>query len=90
MFELHHLINILMMWIKRNIVLLDIYYYMPDHTNLVQEFIWQTEDTTPNLPRVHKFLGYWKENIDATIQQILISIDGKAAYRNVDVEKYLN
>jgi len=79
-----------MMWIKRNIVLLDIYYYMPDHTNLVQEFIWQTEDNTPELPRDHKFLGYWKENIDATIQQILISIDGKAEYRNVDVEKYLN
>ena len=43
---------------------------MPDPPDLIQEFIWQTDDITPELPRVHKFLNYWKENIDAALEAL--------------------
>lgn len=46
---------------------------MPAHPLLVNEFVWQTEDIVPDIPKVHKFLKFWKENNLAVIQQILIS-----------------
>ena len=59
-----------MVWIKKNVVTVDILYYMPDFNDIVQEFIWQTPDITPELPRVHKFLNHWHKNIDAVIKEV--------------------
>jgi uncharacterized protein Usg len=60
------------MWIRKSIVTVDILYYMPDHSSILQEFIWQTEDIVPEIPRVHMFLNYWKNNIEATINRVFI------------------
>ena len=60
------------MWIRKSIVTVDILYYMPDYSSILQEFIWQTEDIVPEIPRVHLFLNYWKNNIDATINRVFI------------------
>ena len=38
-------------------------YYIPDYMNLVNEFIWQTEDQLPEYPRITRFLNYWDKNI---------------------------
>ena len=35
-------------------------------------FIWQTDDVRPEYPRVHKFLNYWHDNIEAVIEEIEI------------------
>jgi uncharacterized protein Usg len=73
------------MWIRKNLVLVDVFYYMPDPPHLIQEFVWQTNDITPNLPRVHKFLNYWKDNIDAVIQDVHVSYaDGQGGIRIAD------
>lgn len=50
-----------------------IYYYMPDHSHLIQEFLWQTVDQNPDFPRIHKFLDHWKNHIEARIQAIYLS-----------------
>ena len=50
---------------KKSIVTIDVFYYLPEYTNILQEFVWQTEDIVPEYPRVHQFLNYWKENIKA-------------------------
>ena len=63
-----------MIVLKNKVVTLDLFYYMPDHNSLIQEFIWQTMDITPELPRIHRFLSYWREHIEATIAEINISI----------------
>lgn len=34
--------------------------------------MWQTEDIAPRLPRIHKFLNYWQENIDGLIKEIVL------------------
>ncbi len=57
---------------KKSIVTVDVFYYMPDYTNILQEFVWQTEDVVPDCPRVHKFLNYWKDNINALISEVII------------------
>jgi uncharacterized protein Usg len=60
---------------------------MPDHPSLLQEFIWQTEDTIPELIRIHRFLNHWQRNIDAAIQQIMLAVEDNYrtnGYRRVD------
>lgn len=49
-----------------------IYYYMPDHAFLLQEFIHQQYDIAPKYPELNKFLSYWHKNIDAVIKEVLM------------------
>ena len=64
-------------------VTVDIFYYMPDHNSIIQEFIWQTTDLIPGYPRVHKFLNFWRTDIDAIIKEIIIMEQNLHEYRNV-------
>jgi len=71
------------------LVTLQIYYYLPDFNNIVQEFIWQYTDVKPEFNRTHSFLSYWHENIDAEIQNIYLAhcdYWGNKIYRNVTNE----
>ena len=62
-----------MILIRRKIlVTLNVYYWMPDYENILQQFIWQTIDDKPKYPRIHKFLDYWHNNIDAVVSEIQI------------------
>lgn len=61
---------------KRNVVL-QLIYYMPDHPSLLQEFTWGYTDSVPELRRTHGFLNYWRRNIQATINKVLISVDDR-------------
>ena len=67
-------------------VLLKVYYFIPEHPSLLQEFSWGFDDRIPELVRTHKFLHHWHKNIDAVISEVLISISGGYAksYRSVD------
>ena len=51
---------------------LQIYYYMPDYSSLINEFVYQLLDINPSYPQSHKFLLFWKDNIDAIIKEINI------------------
>ena len=72
---------------KKHLVLVNVNYFMPDYNSIVQEFIWQTEDYIPQLPRTHKFLIYWKDNIDAVINEVSVSYerDYKYVYGNFNI-----
>ena len=61
-----------MILIKNTIVTVNVFYWMPDYHHILQEFIWQTYDVTPEYPRVHNFLNYWHDNIEAVIEEIEI------------------
>ena len=69
---------------RRSIVTLDVLYYMPDYSDIVQEFLWQTLDVVPELPRVHRFLNYWKVHIEAPIKEIQVSYSGINEQRVVE------
>jgi uncharacterized protein Usg len=65
----------------------EVLYYMPDHPSLLQRFTWQTLDIAPEYPRVHKFLDFWRREIDAVIHSVAISAVGivapaKVQFRN--------
>ena len=72
-------------WLDQRITTIQIYYWIPEHKNLLQEFVWQTEDLIPEFPKIHKFLWHWKKNIIAPIESIHISHQdsfGKTEYIN--------
>ena len=49
---------------RKVLVSLRVFYYMPDHRSIIQEFIWQTEDVKPKYPRVNKYLNFWRIQIE--------------------------
>ena len=49
-------------------------YSLPDYPHLVNEFVWQFEDITPELLRFNTFIDYWQKNIEAEIRCIEVSI----------------
>ena len=56
----------------KTLVTLNVFYWMPDYENILQQFIWQTMDVKPKYPRVHRFLNYWHNNIDAIVNEVVI------------------
>lgn len=78
---------------QTQLITVDIFYFMPDHPSLVQEFMWQTEDVAPELKRVHRFLNHWKNNIDAVIQEIILcgaNYNTSRSFRSIDEVFRLN
>jgi uncharacterized protein Usg len=51
----------------------EVLYYLPDHPSLLQSFIWQTLDLAPTYPRIHKFLDYWRAEIEAVIHSVRLA-----------------
>lgn len=51
----------------------EVLYYMPDHPTLLQSFIWQTLDLAPQYPRIHRFLDFWRREIDAVIHSVRLA-----------------
>ena len=70
-----------MILIKNTIVTLNVLYWMPDYTHILQEFIWQTVDVRPEYPRVHRFLNYWHDNIEAVISEVNIADNYVTSYK---------
>ena len=76
---------------RRELVFVGITYYIPDYTNILNEFHWQVEDVVPDIPRVHEFLNYWKKNIEATIKMIEVSSSiTESKYNNAFFHRILN
>ena len=70
-----------MIIVKNTIVTINVLYWMPDYTHILQEFIWQTSDIRPEYPRVHKFLNYWHDNIEAVISEVNIADNYGTSYK---------
>ena len=71
------------MIIKKDVTV-QIYYWMPDYQDILQEFIWQTKDIVPEIPRVHKFLNFWHAGIEAVINEVNVVHSDGASYRRID------
>ncbi len=67
----------------------EVLYHMPDHPGLLQSFIWQTLDVAPKFPRLHKFLNFWRLEIDAAIHTVRVAhceLITPAEWRGADLE----
>ena len=75
---------------KWTVASVQVVYYIPDYLNIVNEFIWQTEDQLPEYPRITRFLDYWDKNIDGPIKEVYIYDQGQSRVRVVDRRMKLN
>lgn len=51
----------------------EVLYYLPDHPSLLQSFVWQTLDLAPAYPRLHRFLDFWRREIEAVIHSVQLA-----------------
>jgi len=58
---------------ERSLVTVQVFYHIPGYHSLINQFIWQTLDQRPRYPRIHRFLDHWRREIDAVIQEIVIT-----------------
>lgn len=50
-----------------------ILYHMPDHSRLLQTYVWQDYDIAPRFPVLGAFLDFWKEKLDGPLHSIAYS-----------------
>ena len=58
---------------KKELITVQVYYWMPDYNNILQQFLWQTLDISPHFYTIHRFLNFWHKNIDAIIQEVNVA-----------------
>ena len=75
---------------KWTVASVQVVYYIPDYLNIVNEFIWQTEDQLPEYPRITRFLDYWDKNIDGPIKEVYIYDNKHSNVRVVDRRYSIN
>jgi len=51
----------------------EILYWMPDYPSVLQSFVWQQYDMPPEFPELHRFLNFWKDNIDAALHTVHVA-----------------
>lgn len=50
-----------------------IIYHMPDHENVLQEFIWQEYDIAPDYPTLQGFVNFWIEKIEGKLHSVYVA-----------------
>ena len=51
----------------------EILYHLPDHPGLLQSFIWQKLDLSPEFPLLRQFLEYWERNIEGKLHSVRVA-----------------
>jgi len=73
----------------RRLTTAEVLYYIPDHPSLLQSFLWQTLDEAPDFPRVHRFLDFWRREIEAVIHSVSITSQAQLAPARVRPARFL-
>jgi uncharacterized protein Usg len=71
----------------------EILYYLPDHRDLLQAFIWQDYDIAPRFPKLIRFLDFWTKNLDGPLASVRVAhraLVGAAEMRLISREWRLN
>ncbi len=51
----------------------EIIYHLPDHPHVLQTYIWQNYDLLPKFPELHKFLDFWKRELDGPLHSVRVA-----------------
>lgn len=50
-----------------------ILYRMPDHPSFLQSYIWQEYDLAPRFPELHKFLDFWRRELEGPLHSVRVA-----------------
>jgi uncharacterized protein Usg len=56
---------------------------------LADRFVWQTLDLAPAYPRIHRFLDFWRREIDAVIHSVQLATGEQLAPGRVSPAAHL-
>lgn len=51
----------------------EILYHLPDHPGILQSYIWQDMDVAPRFPVLHKFLDFWRRELDGQVHSVRVA-----------------
>jgi uncharacterized protein Usg len=51
----------------------EILYRIPDYPDIIQSYIWQELDVSPDFPRLHAFLVYWEKNLEGKLYSVKVA-----------------
>ena len=51
----------------------EILYHLPDHPGLLQSYIWQDLDLAPGFPVLHRFLDFWRRELDGAVHSVRVA-----------------
>jgi uncharacterized protein Usg len=51
----------------------EILYHLPDHPHVLQTFVWQDLDIAPQYPVLHKFLAFWRREIEGPLHSVRVA-----------------
>jgi len=54
----------------------EILYHLPDHPGILQTFVWQDLDIAPRYPVLHKFLDFWRRELDGPVHSVRVASAG--------------
>lgn len=50
-----------------------ILYWLPDYRNILQTYVWQEYDLSPEFPSLKRFLSFWKREIEGPLHSVRIA-----------------
>ena len=71
----------------------EIIYYLPDHPDLLQSFVWQKLDRAPDFPELRRFLDFWSRNIDGKLHSVRVGqarSPGRPGFRHISASLCLH
>ena len=48
----------------------EILYHLPDHPSLLQSYVWQEYDQAPEFPTLHRFIEFWRSEIEGPLHSV--------------------
>ena len=48
----------------------EMFYRMPDYSNVLNTFVWQEYDIAPDHPRLMEFIDFWKAEIEGPLHSV--------------------
>jgi uncharacterized protein Usg len=50
----------------------EILYRLPDHPSLLQSYVWQELDITPDFPALKRFLDFWERHLEGRLHSVKV------------------
>ncbi len=57
----------------------EILFDRPDHPELLQSYIWQEYDLSPQFPVLSRFLRFWERKLDGKLHSVRVAAGGPVA-----------
>lgn len=54
----------------------EILYHLPDHPAVLQSYVWQALDIAPSFPVLHRFLDFWRREIEGRLHSVRVAQRG--------------